>query len=131
MSLRRELVTKRSMDAYLLARVIAVVFALPSLLGVLWFADSLGPMLITAGLLVGLCGLTVAFSPRSKLPSGEPRRIVVALCLLGIGGGLVLIVSDISRPFEIEWHVVTIRLIQIAAPAAIAIEAFERSPKST
>ena len=119
------------MDFYLLARVIAAVFGVPSLLGVLWFADSLGRVLITSGLLMGFCSLAVAFSPRSKLPSGEPRRIVFSLCLVGIVAGLVLVVSDIGGSFEEEWHVVIMRLAHIAALAAIAIEALERSPKAT
>lgn len=117
------------MDLHLLARVATACFGLVTLIGVAWFSNSLGPVLITSGLLMGLCSLTVAFLARSEA-SRELQRIVFFLCLVGIAAGLVLIANDIRRSFEDEWPAVLMRLVHITALAVIAIEASGRSLRS-
>ncbi len=116
---------------YTLSRALAAFFGFTVLLGILWFADSLGRAFITAGVLMGFSSLAVAFVPQRKLSRGATRRIVVTLCAVGISAGLVLVADDLGASPGIEWHVVAIRLFHIAVLAMMAIIALKWSPNST
>jgi len=114
------------MSLLLLARIVAAVFGLVALGSVLWFGSALSPTFITAALLLGFSS-AVAFFPRRALASASARKILFTLCVIGIVAGLVLITGDVSSPYGIEWDVVAMRLVHIAALATIAIKASERS----
>ncbi len=116
---------------YTLSRGLAIFFGFTVLLSVLWFASSLGKAFIIAGLLMGFSSLVAGFIPQRKLSSGTTRRSLVVLCVVGIGAGLVLVADDLGTTSEIEWDVIAIRLLHIAALATIAVTALKRSPEST
>jgi hypothetical protein len=116
---------------YTLSRGLAVFFGFIVLLSILWFTSSLGGTLIIAGVLMGLSSLAAAFIPQRKLSSGATRRTLVTLCVVGIGAGLVLVADDLGATSGIEWDVVAIRLVHIAALAAMAVIALKWPPEST
>jgi len=117
---------------YTLSRGLAGFFGFTTLLGVLWFADSPGGgAFIIPGLLMGFSSLAVAFIPQRKLSSSATGRTLVTLCVVGIGAGLVLVADDLGASSGIEWDVVAIRLLHIAALAVMAVTALKWSPKST
>src|SRR3990172_1491218 len=106
---------------YTLLRGLVAFFGFTDLLGVLWFADSLGGAFIIAGVLMGFSSLAAALVPQRKRSSGATRRTLVTLCVVGIGAGLVLVANDLGASRGIEWDVVAIRLLHIAALATMAI----------
>jgi len=110
---------------YTLSRGVAVFFGFTVLLSILWFASSLSGAFIIAGLLMGFSSLTVAFIPQRKLSKGTTRRALVTLCVVGIGAGLFLVADDLGATSGIEWDVVAIRLVHIAALAAMAVIALK------
>lgn len=115
---------------YMLSRALVAFFGFTVLLGVLWFADSLGGIFIIAGVLMGFSSLATAFIPQRKLSSGVTRRTLITLCVVGTSSGLVLVADDLGASYGIEWHVVAIRLFHIAALATMAIVALKWSPSS-
>jgi len=112
---------------YTLSRIFVAFLGFTALLGVLWFASSLREAIIIAGVLLGISSLLAAFVPQHKLSNRETRRTLIALCVIGIGAGLVLVVDDLGASRGIEWHVVTINLIHVAALATMAVTALKRS----
>jgi hypothetical protein len=118
-------------DLYTLSRGITGFFGFTTLLGVLWFADAPGGQtFIIPGLLMGFSSLVVAFIPQRKLSKGTIQRILVALCIVGIGAGLFLVADDLGATSGIEWDVVAIRLVHIAALAAMAVITLKWPPES-
>lgn len=117
---------------YTLSRGLAVFFGFTTLLGVLWFAEAPGgETFIIPGVLLGFSSLAAAFVPQRKLSSGTTRRMLVTLCVVGIGAGLFLVADDLGVSSGIEWHVVAIRLVHIVALAAMAVITLKWLPKST
>jgi hypothetical protein len=89
---------------------------------VVWFAGAPGGQeLLVPGILMAFSSLAVAFVPKRKLSSTGTQRILVVLCVVGIGAGFVLVADDLGVSHEIEWHVVAIRLVHIVALATMAI----------
>lgn len=102
----------------LLLRGLVAFFGFAMLLGVLWFAGSPGGgTFVIPSTLMGFSSLAAAFAT---------RRTLVTLCVVGIGAGLVLVADDLDAPRGIEWSVVAIRLLHIAALVTMAITALER-----
>jgi hypothetical protein len=107
---------------YTLLRVLVAFLGFSVLLGVVWFVGSPGGQaLLVPGVLMALSSLAVAFVPKRKLSNTGTQRILVALCVVGIGAGLVLVADDLGASHEIEWDVVVIRLVHIVALATMAI----------
>ena len=111
---------------YSLARVCAGFLGLTALLGIAWFATSLGTTEFAAGLMLGLTSLAAAFVPQRKLSIKKVRRTIVLLCLVGIGSGLVLIAGNLAAPLKIEWDVVVINLLNLAALIVMVANARNR-----
>jgi len=99
--------------------------------GIIWFAGSLSSEIVLAGVLLGLTSLVVALIPQRKLSSSTTRRTLVTLCIVGAGAGLVLVVDNFSTSRGIEWDVVAMNVLHIAALATMAAIALKWSPKST
>ena len=116
---------------YTLSRVLVAFFGFTTLLGVLWFSDSLGGAFIIAGVLMGFSSLTIAVVPQRKLSSRTTRRTLVALCVIATGAGLVLLTDDFSASYGIEWDVVAMRLLHITALTTIAVKVLNWSPGPT
>ena len=116
---------------YTLSRGLAVFLGFTVLLSIVWFASSLGGAFIIAGVLMGFSSLAVAFIPQRKLSSSATRRTLVTLCVVGISAGLVLVADDLGASSGIEWDVVAIRLLHIAALATMAVIAWRQPPEST
>jgi hypothetical protein len=116
---------------YTLSRVLVAFFGFTALLGMIWFASSLSGAFMTAGLLMGFSSLAVAFVPQRKLSSGAARRTLVTLCVVGIGTGLFLVADDLGVSRGIEWDVVAIRMLHIAALATMAVIALRQPSEST
>jgi hypothetical protein len=112
------------MDYFLFARVAAACFGAPTLLGVLWFSDSLSLIMLITGTALGVCCLGAAFSARGVKPDGSVRSSVTTLCIVGIAAGLVWLMSDVSSALQDpgEWIAVAIRLASIGALTVIALE---------
>jgi len=115
---------------YTVSRFFAGFFGFIALGGVLWFSASLSNAIIIAGVFTGVTSLAVAFVPQRKLVSGTVRLIVILLCLVGIVTGFVLVTNDLKATSGIEWDVVAMNLLHIAALAMIAIIALKRAPGS-
>lgn len=114
-------------DLYIFLRGANGFFGFTTLLGVLWFADAPGGQaFIVPGLLLGFSSLVVAFIPQRKLSKGTTQRTLVTLCVVGIGAGLVLVADDLGATSGIEWDVVAIRLVHIAALAIMAVIALKQ-----
>lgn len=116
---------------YTLSRGVVVFLAFAVLLGVLWFADSLGAASIVAGALTGFCSIAAAFVPQRKLSSDPTRRILITLCIVGTSSELILIADDLGTSRGIEWDVVALRFLHIAALATMALTALRWSPEPT
>lgn len=109
------------MAIQIVSRVLVLFFGLTALLGVLWFAGSSGgETLMLPGVVMGFSSLVAVFLPQRKWA----QRIQVVLCVVGIGAGLVLLKYDFTAPHVIEWDVVAMRFLHIAALATMAIMAF-------
>ena len=118
-------------NLYIFARGVNGFFGFTTLLGVLWFADAPGGQaFIVPGLLLGFSSLVVAFIPQRKLSSGTTRRTLVTLCVIGAGAGLVLVADNFSASGGIEWDVVAMNVLHIAALATMAVIALLRPPES-
>lgn len=115
---------------YTLSRMLVAFFGFTTFLGVLWFSDSLGGILIISGVLMGFSSVAISFIPQRKLSSPTTRRTLIMLCVIATGAGFVLLASDFSAPNGIEWDVVAIRVIHITALATIAIKALNWPPAS-
>jgi hypothetical protein len=102
-------------NIYVLSQGIAIFFGLTSLLGVLWFADSLGGVRIFAGIAAGFCYVMVAFFPHNRLTTVAARRFLIALCVIGISAELFLTVIDYSPLLDITFSAALIRLLPVAA----------------
>lgn len=113
---------------YTVSRFFAGFLGFIALGGVLWFNASLSNAIIIAG--AGLTSLAVAFVPQRKLVSGTVRLIVILLCLVGIVTGFVLVTNNLKATGGIEWDIVAMNLLHIAALATIAIIALKRAPGS-
>lgn len=105
---------------YTLSRISTGFLGFTAIGGVVWFASSLSKTIVLAGVLLGLTSLVVAFVPQRKLLSGATRRTLVTLCVVGIGAGLVLVADNFNASRGIEWDVVAINLLHIAALATMA-----------
>jgi len=110
---------------YVVSRIFVGILGFIALGGVVWFASTLGNTLVLAGLLLGFTSLVAAFVPQRKLSSSATQRVLVTLCVLGIGAGFVLVVDNLKVPREIEWDVVSINILHIAALATMAVIALK------
>lgn len=117
-------------ELYGLSRVLVVFFGLTTLLGVVWFANSLGETVVIVGIIMGLSSLGAAFVSFRMLTSGATRRVLITLCAIGIGAGFILIANDLGASRGIEWDVVAIRLLHIVALATMAIKQETKIPES-
>lgn len=108
---------------YTTSRILVAFLGFTALLGVLWFADSLDRLIVVATVLLGLSSLAAAFVSQRKLSSGTIRRTLITLCVVAIATGLVLVADNLSASHAIEWHVVSINLLHIAAVAVMATRA--------
>jgi hypothetical protein len=116
---------------YTLLRGFVAILGFTLLLGILWFSGSPGGgAFIIPGVLMGFSSLAAAFVPQRKLSSGATRRTLVALCVVGIGAGLVLVAKDLGVSSSIEWDVVAITLLHIATLATMAVIALRRPPEN-
>lgn len=116
---------------YTPSRIFVGFLGFTALGGIIWFASSLANEIVLAGVLLGLTSLVVAFIPQRKLSSIATRRILVTLCVVGIGAGLALVVDNLSTSRGIEWDVVSMNVLHIAALATMAAIALRRPPEST
>ncbi|OGI69262.1 MAG: hypothetical protein A2W18_07095 [Candidatus Muproteobacteria bacterium RBG_16_60_9] len=116
---------------YGVLRVFVGFFGFIALGGIIWFASSLASAIALAGVLLGLTSLVAAFIPQRKLSSGKTRRTLVTLCVVGAGAGLVLVADNFSASGGIEWDVVAINVLHVAALATMAVIALRRPPAST
>lgn len=106
---------------YSLSRGLAAFFGFTVLLGVLWFIGSPGGGThVVPNVLLGFGSIAAAFVPQRKLSNATTRRTLVTLCVVAIGSGLVLIAGDLKAARGIEWDVIAIRLVHIAALATLA-----------
>lgn len=110
---------------YTLSRGFVIFCGFTTLLGVLWFASSLGGALIISGVLMGFSSLAAAFIPQRKLSGDRTRRALITLCIIGACSGLILVAGDLGTSRGIEWDVVAVRLLHIAALATMTITALE------
>lgn len=116
---------------YGVLRVFVGFFGFIALGGIIWFASSLASKIVLAGVLLGLTSLVVAFIPQRKLSSGKTRRTLVTLCIVGAGAGVVLVADNLSVSGGIEWDVVAMNVLHVAALAAMAFIALKQPPEST
>lgn len=107
---------------YTSLRALVAFFGFTVFLGVIWFAGSPGGEVgVVPAILMAFSSLAVALIPARKLLNVGTRRILVVLCIVGVGAGIALVASDISTSQEIEWDVITIRLLHIVALATMAV----------
>jgi len=116
---------------YTTSRIYAGFMGFTILGGILWFASTLNSVIVMAGMVTGFSSLAVAFIPKRKLSSHSTRRVIVGLCVIGIGAGLVLVVDDLNASRGIEWDVVIMKALDVAALAIMAVIALKWSPEST
>lgn len=117
---------------YTLSRGLAAFFGFTVLLGILWFAGSPGGgAFVVPGILMGFSSLAAAFVPQRKLSSVATRRTLVTLCVVGIGAGFVLVADNLSASRGIEWDVVSMNVLHIAALATMAIMALRTEGRTS
>jgi hypothetical protein len=114
---------------YTAAQIAAGFLGFIAIGGVVWFASSLSNAIVLAGVLLGLTSLAAAFVPQRKLSNDTIRRSLVALCTVGIVAGSVLVTDNLKASHGIEWDVVSMNLLNIAALATMAINAVRHNPK--
>lgn len=111
---------------YFWSRLLAGFFGFTTLLGIIWFSDSLGRAVIIAGLLMGFSSIAAALVPARALSNKAVRPLVTILCVVGIGAGLVLVANDVRGPLsKIEWDVLAIRFLHIGSLAVLAAKALQ------
>lgn len=113
---------------YTVSRIFAGILGFISLVGVVWFSSALNSLIAGAGALLALTSLAVAFVPQQKLSTPSVRGTAILLCVVGIGAGLVLTFDDLRASRDIEWDIVSMKLINLIALAVIAVVAFRKSP---
>ena len=116
---------------YSASRVFVGFLGFIALGGVIWFASSLANEIVLAGVLLGLTSLVAALIPQRKLSSSATRRTLVTLCVIGAGAGLVLVADNLSASGGIEWDVVAMNVLHIAALATMAVIALRQPSEST
>jgi hypothetical protein len=116
-------------EFYTIARIYAGFMGFTILGGILWFASSLSNAIDIAGTLAGFSSLAAASISPGKLCIHSVRRILLGLCSIGISAGLVLVIDDLGRPSgteRIEWDVVAMKALDVAALAVMAGVALSR-----
>jgi len=113
---------------YIALRGIIAFLGFSVLLGNVWFSDSLNGFVLLAGIVLGANSLIAAFVPEPNSTTKKTQRVVVALCVVGLGAGLILVINDLRASGNIEWHVLAIRGLHLALLAVMAIKNFNRKP---
>lgn len=114
---------------YGIARICAGLLGFTGLLGVAWFSTFLGSTEFASGLILGLTSLATALIPQRSLSIGKVRQTLLLLCLVGFGGGIVLISHNLASPHPVELDVVAMNLLNIGALVVIAIRAWTWSSR--
>ena len=120
-------------ELYTIARIYAGFMGFTILGGILWFASSLSNAIDIAGIFAGFSSLAAASISPGKLCIHSVRRILLGLCSIGISAGLVLVVDDLTQSNGIggvEWDVVAMKTLDVAALAVMAGAALSRKDKS-
>ena len=114
---------------YTLSRIYAGFMGFTSLGGILWFAGTLSRMIVIAGTIAGVSSLAASLVPPHKLSRHSIQRTLIALCVIGVGAELVLIMDALTISHGVEWDVVSMEILNITALTTMAVKALNWSSK--
>jgi hypothetical protein len=97
--------------AILAARVMVGVLGIPTLLGVVWFAESLSHIELITGTVLGTCSLLSVLVPGQTTAS--PPMIMRMVYVAGILSGVVLVLLHLNAIGGIEIDVVVANLVHV------------------
>jgi hypothetical protein len=106
---------------FVLAKVVVGVLGIPTILGVVWFADSLSSVEIITGSILGLSSLLAAAIPKRMFSRSPMRAFTLLLCGAGIISGLNLLLMRLGAIGGIEIDVVVTNLVHVLSFFAIVL----------
>jgi len=107
---------------FLIARAIVILLSLSSIIGMIWFIDSLTLVLGIAGFLCIISGLLVAVTPRNLIATKIIKSVFKILSVVGLISLGVLLVNDLSYYSNTDWGALIIRSVLIACFTLITYE---------
>ena len=107
------------------ARVISILFAVLSLIGIVWFIDTSKSSVVIPGLITIACALIVSMAPRKYANSPSAKWVLIALCFLGVSALCFMIRNDYGRAYGPDYGAIILRIIFASTFIAIGVDLYK------